>query len=221
MTLRFHREGRKIIPVAFILIGVILSLLFFLLKGGPWIWLCYLLSIGGLVLFGLVLNFFRNPVIGINPDEGQILSPCDGKVVVIEEVEDKVYFHDKVRQISIFMSPLNVHVNRNPIGGEVKHAAHIPGEFLVAFDPKSSERNEQTYVVTANDQVTVAYKQIAGYVARRICCYIKEGDQVEQGEEFGFIKFGSRIDILMPLSCKVLVNLEDKVLAGRSIIAEV
>lgn len=219
MTL--HREGKTIIPVSFLIIASILALVYWLTAGTAAVYFFYLLAVVGVVLWGLVLNFFRNPIFDITLNDNHILSPCDGKVVVIENIMDNLYFNDTVTQISVFMSPLNVHVNRNPIGGVVKYYRYIPGEFLVAFDPKSSERNERTYVVTQNEKATVAYKQIAGYVARRICCYVKEGDQVQQGAEYGFIKFGSRIDILIPTSAKVKVNLEQKVLAGRTILAEI
>lgn len=221
MTFRLHREGRMIIPVSFLLIAGLLTGVYLLTQNTSLIYLFYLLTLSGIVLFGLILNFFRNPSFDIPLNPNHILSPCDGKVVVIEEVQDDVYFKGKVTQISVFMSPLNVHVNRNPISGVVQYYRYIKGEFLVAFDPKSSERNERTFVVTKNENVTVAYKQIAGYVARRICCYIKEGDKVNQGEEFGFIKFGSRIDLLIPLDCKVMVKLEEVVKAGRSVLAEI
>lgn len=221
MTYTLHREGKTIIPVSLLIIGAILALTYFLTKDSAAIYFFYLLALTGCVFFGLILNFFRNPHFDIEINDNHIISPCDGKVVVIEEVFDKVYFNEKVTQISVFMSPLNVHVNRNPIGGVVKYYRYIKGEFLVAFDPKSSERNERTFVVTQNDKVTVAYKQIAGYVARRICCYVGEGQKVEQGAEFGFIKFGSRVDILIPTSCKVKVNLEEVVKGGRTILATV
>ena len=221
MTLTFHREGNRIIPIALVLILAIILGAYVLLKDTPAAFVTYLLAGGGLVLFLLILNFFRNPTIPVSPNDAHILAPCDGKVVVIEEIHDDVYFHDTVTQISIFMSPLNVHVNRNPIQGVVKFVKYFKGKYLVAFHPKSSSLNERTYVVTENDQVTVAYKQIAGYVARRIKWYIKEGDQVEQGAEYGFIKFGSRIDVLLPTTCKVQVNLEDKVKAGISVLAQV
>lgn len=219
MTL--HREGKTIIPVTFGIISAILALVYFFTKDSAAIWLFYLLALTGLVFIGLVLNFFRNPSFAIPTNPNHILSPCDGKVVVIEDVFDTTYFNDTVTQISVFMSPLNVHVNRNPIAGVVQYYRYIQGEFLVAFDPKSSERNERTFVVTKNDKITVAYKQIAGYVARRICCYVNEGDKVEQGAEFGFIKFGSRIDILIPKKVKIKVNLEEVVLGGRTVLAEI
>lgn len=221
MTTKLHREGNRIIPIALLLIIGIVAGAFWFMKDTNVAFLAYLLAAGGFVLFMLILNFFRNPTIPVVPNDAHVLAPCDGKVVVIEEVQDDVYFHDKVIQISIFMSPLNVHVNRNPIQGVVKFVKYFKGKYLVAFHPKSSSLNERTYVVTENEKVTVAYKQIAGYVARRIKWYVKEGDVVEQGAEYGFIKFGSRIDVLLPPSCDIQVNLNDKVKAGISVLAQV
>ena len=215
MTTRLHKEGKTIIPVSFVLIALIVAGAFALHPV-----LAYVLGAAGLVFFLLVLNFFRNPEFPIPQNENHLLAPCDGKVVVIEEVRDDVYFHDTVMQVSIFMSPLNVHVNRNPIGGTIRFLRYFPGKYLMAFDPKSSQLNEQTYVVAENERVAVAYKQIAGFLARRIKWYIAENDVVEQGAEYGFIRFGSRIDILMPLSCKVKVGLGQKTLAGRTVVAE-
>lgn len=216
MTVKLHKEGKTTIPVSMLVIGILLAV-------GFWIntTLGYILLVPALILVFLVFNFFRNPDLNITPNDAHILSPCDGRVVVIEEVEDQIYFKGKVIQVSIFMSPLNVHVNRNPIGGKVKMVKYFPGKYLMAFNPKSSSLNEQTYVVTANDKVTVAYKQIAGFLARRIRWYIKEADMVVQGGEYGFIKYGSRIDILMPVSCKPQVKLGDIVKAGLSVIATV
>jgi phosphatidylserine decarboxylase len=213
--MRIHKEGNVIIPVSGVILAIPIAL-------GFWAHpiLGSLLLVAGLVLFVLIVRFFRNPEITIPTNPNQILSPCEGKVVVIEEVEDPVYFKGKVRQISIFMSPLNIHVNRNPIGGVLKQVKYLPGQFLVAFNPKSSELNEQTFLVAENDRMAVGYKQIAGAVARRIRWYVKEGDTVKQGEEFGFIRFGSRVDLLIPLECKVLVSLEEKVKGGTSVIAE-
>lgn len=213
--MRIHKEGNVIIPVSGVILAIPIAL-------GFWAHpiLGSLLLVAGAVLFVLIVRFFRNPEITIPTNPNQILSPCEGKVVVIEEVEDPVYFKGKVRQISIFMSPLNIHVNRNPIGGVLKQVKYLPGQFLVAFNPKSSELNEQTFLVAENDRMAVGYKQIAGAVARRIRWYVKEGDTVKQGEEFGFIRFGSRVDLLIPLECKVLVSLEEKVKGGTSVIAE-
>ncbi|MEM9934904.1 MAG: phosphatidylserine decarboxylase family protein [Bacteroidota bacterium] len=214
--MRLHREGKLIIPISLILIMAIIY-------GGYLInpIVAYLLLPAGVIFFGLILNFFRNPLIQVEENPNHILSPCNGKVVVIEEIEDKLYFKGPVMQISVFMSPLDVHVNRNPIGGEVKMLKYLPGKYLMAFNPKSSTDNEQNYVVTANEKVSVAYKQIAGFLARRIRWYVEEGDQVNQGAEYGFIRFGSRIDILVPTDSNVKVALGEKVKAGRSILAEV
>lgn len=214
MAFKLHKEAKVTLPVSLLIVAA-------LWVGGYMIhpMLGYILALPGLILVFLLFNFFRNPAVEVPQNESQVLSPCDGKVVVIEEVEDDTYFKGKVTQVSIFMSPLNVHVNRNPIGGTVKMVKYIPGKYLMAFNPKSSTLNEQTYMVTSNDKLTVGYKQIAGFLARRICYYIKEGDQVEQGAEYGFIKFGSRIDLLIPTECKIEVSLDEVVKAGRSLIA--
>src|SRR5690606_23208551 len=147
--------------------------------------------------------------------------PADGKVVVIEEAEETEYFKDKRIQVSIFMSPINVHINRNPLSGVVSFFKYHPGKFLVAWHPKSSTDNERTTVVVRNrNNVEVLFRQIAGALARRIVWYVKENDAVEQGEEFGFIKFGSRVDLFLPLGTKVNVNIGDKVVGGKTVIAE-
>lgn len=183
----------------------------------------FFLPIGlvGFIWIFLVLNFFRNPDIPITPNDHHILAPCDGKIVVIEEVYEPIYFKKNMLQISIFMSPLNVHVNRAPIRGKVIHYQYYPGKFLVAFHPKSSTENEQTFLVMENEKVSVGFKQIAGAVARRIKCYTKVGDYLEQGQEFGFIKFGSRMDIFIPLEAKVQVQLNQKTTAGITILATI
>jgi len=214
MTL--HREGRFHIPVSFLVLATIVAIAYYFLGEN---WFTHLLAVLGVGMFGLVVNFFRNPSFPITQAADAVLAPCDGKVVVIEEIDDKMYFNGKVLQISIFMSPLNVHVNRNPVGGVVKFAKYLPGKYLMAFNPKSSTDNEMTYFVTDNGRFSVGYKQIAGFLARRICWYIKEGDKVAQGGEFGFIKFGSRIDLLVPTNAAVKVQLGDVVKAGRTVIA--
>ena len=174
-----------------------------------------------IVLFLIVLQFFRKPTrkTPINPKH--IIAPADGKVVVIEEVVETEYFKDKRIQVSIFMSPFNVHINFNPLSGIISYFKYHPGKYLVAWHPKSSTENERTTVVTKHQSGTeVLFRQIAGALARRICWYVKEGQAVTQGEEFGFIKFGSRIDIYLPLDAKILVNLEDKPVGGETVIAE-
>jgi phosphatidylserine decarboxylase len=180
------------------------------------------LVIAASVLFAvIILQFFRKPIrkAVINPNH--IIAPADGKVVVIEETVESEYFKGPRRQISIFMSPLNVHMNFNPISGIVSFFKYHPGKFLVAWHPKSSTDNERTTVVVKNENgVEVLYRQIAGAMARRICWYVKEGDKVNQGDEFGFIKFGSRVDIFLPLDAKILCKLDDKPVGGETVIAE-
>ena len=169
----------------------------------------------------IVLQFFRKPPRKAVINAKHIIAPADGKVVVIEETVESEYFKGPRRQVSIFMSPLNVHINFNPISGIVSYFKYHPGKFLVAWHPKSSTDNERTTVVVKNEKgVEVLYRQIAGAMARRICWYVKEGDKVEQGEEFGFIKFGSRVDIYLPLDAKILVKLGDKPVGGETVIAE-
>ena len=215
-----HREGRVIIPVSFVILAGIWSAIYFPFLQNSSVWpLGMILLFAGLIFFGFILNFFRNPKIEPVTDPNAIIAPADGKVVVIEEIEDPHYFKGKVTQISIFMSPLNVHVNRNPISGEVKYHRYHKGKYLVAYNPKSSQENEQTMFVIGNPDWEVGFKQIAGAVARRICWYIKEGDQVEQGQEMGFIKFGSRIDVLIPLGTEILVDLEQPVQGGITVLA--
>ena len=174
------------------------------------------------VFFALIiLQFFRVPrrFTPVNPKH--IIAPADGKVVVIEETVETEYFKGPRRQVSIFMSPLNVHINFNPIAGIVSYFKYHPGLFLVAWHPKSSTDNERTTIVVKHENGTeILFRQIAGALARRICWYVKEGDKVEQGKEFGFIKFGSRVDIFLPLDAKILVNLDDKPVGGETVIAE-
>ncbi len=180
------------------------------------------LTIGAsLILFYLVAQFFRVPKRVITTGENTIVCPADGKVVVIEKVHEPEYFDREMMQISVFMSPLNVHVNFNPIAGIVKYFKYHPGLYLVAWHPKSSTENERTTVVVEDNKGReILYRQIAGAVARRICWYVKKGDKVEQAKEFGFIKFGSRIDIFLPLDAKIKVELEQKVQGSVTTLAE-
>ena len=173
------------------------------------------------LLFLIVLQFFRSPSRTIEINDKQILAPADGKVVVIEEVIETEYFNEKRRQISIFMSPFNVHNNRNPVSGVVKFFKYHPGKFLVAWHPKSSTENERTTTVieTKNNQ-RILMRQIAGALARRIVWYIDTNSKVTQGEEFGFIKFGSRVDIFLPLDATVKVSLDQMTVGGKTVIAE-
>ena len=214
----FHKEGYKIIITSMLIFVALLLLTdkFVLIP-----WLNKVIMIILLIMFVLILQFFRNPKRHTAENLDQIIAPVDGKVVVIEEVEEKEYFKDKRRQVSIFMSPLNVHVTRYPISGEVKFSKYHPGKYLVAWHPKSSEENERTTVVVENNNVgKILYRQIAGALARRIVNYAKEGDQAQQGADAGFIKFGSRVDIFLPLDMKINVALNDKAKGGETIIAE-
>ncbi len=171
-------------------------------------------------VFLLILQFFRHPTRILTINDNQIIAPADGKVVVIEETVDNEFFKDKRIQISVFMSPLNVHVNRYPMAGTVVYQKYHPGLFLVAWEPKSSTDNERTTVVIENkNKVQVLMKQIAGAVARRIVCYSKVGDKVTQCSEMGFIKFGSRVDVLLPLGSTINVELNQKVLGGVTVLA--
>ena len=173
------------------------------------------------VIYLLVLQFFRNPIFAMARNEKHVLAPADGKVVVIEETEEPEYLKSRRRQISIFMSPVNVHVNRMPVGGSISYFKYHPGKYLVAWHPKSSLENERTTVVARMDNGTeVLFRQIAGALARRICWYIQQGSTLEQGAEFGFIKFGSRVDVFLPLDAIVKVSVGDITRGGRTVIAE-
>ncbi len=181
-----------------------------------------LVLVVSVVLFLLVLQFFRNPKREVKiADDNQVYAPCDGKVVVMEEVLETEYFNEKRLQLSIFMSPLNVHVNRNPISGTVNYFKYHPGKYLVAWHPKSSTENERTTVVIGNGKHEILFRQIAGALAKRIKTYLNEGDEVKQGGEMGFIKFGSRVDLYLPLDAKIKVAIGDKVKGSKSIIAEI
>jgi phosphatidylserine decarboxylase len=169
----------------------------------------------------IILQFFRVPTRHTEINPKHIIAPADGKVVVIEEVEEPEYFKGKRKQISIFMSPINVHVNFNPISGIVSYFKYHPGKYLVAWHPKSSTENERTTCVVKHENGTeILFRQIAGALAKRICWYVKEGDQVTQGQEFGFIKFGSRIDIFLPLDAEICVTLGDKPVGSETVIAK-
>lgn len=213
--MRLHREGYLIITIAFILIGLLEVGNYFLYDITGWKWLLILIWLLGLTLFGLVVQFFRIPNRKFTVEENDIICPADGKVVVIEEVEETEYFKDKRIQVSIFMSPLNVHANYNPINGVIKYVKYHKGLFLVAWHPKSSTDNERSTVVTEHKSgKEVLFRQIAGAVARRICYYVQENQEVNAGSEYGFIKFGSRIDLFLPLDSTINVKIGD-VVKGR------
>ena len=213
----FHKEGFKIILVtALILVSGLLLIDNFI----SIYWLQKSLMILLLIGFVLILQFFRDPKRNTELNADHIIAPADGKVVVIEEVVEKEFFNGKRRQISIFMSPLNVHVTRYPISGKVVYSKYHPGKYLVAWHPKSSEENERTTIVINNENTgDILYRQIAGAVARRIVNYAKKNREVIQGEDAGFIKFGSRIDIFVPLEMKIEVELNQKTRGGETIIA--
>jgi phosphatidylserine decarboxylase len=214
----FHREGSKIILTA-----TSLTVIIFLLSHkflSDILWLEKGIQVVTLIFLILVLQFFRNPkrVVAIN--DNHIIAPVDGKVVVIEEVLEEEYFKDKRLQVSIFMSPLNVHVTRFAANGKINFSKYHPGKYLVAWHPKASTENERTTVVIETKEFgEILYRQIAGAVARRIVNYAEEGMQVVQGEDAGFIKFGSRVDIFLPLGTKIKVNLNEKAVGGKTIVA--
>lgn len=215
--MKFHKEGYTSLALVVLFIFVINATANYFDANQYIKWFLYLLSA---FLFITIVQFFRSPKKTIKLDENVVLCPADGKVVVIEETEETEYFKDRRIQVSIFMSPTNVHVNRNPISGIVSFFKYHPGKFLVAWHPKSSTENERTTVVVKKDNgVEVLFRQIAGALARRIVWYVKEGDNVQQGNEFGFIKFGSRVDLFLPIGTKINVNIGDKVVGGKTIIA--
>lgn len=215
----FHKEGYKIILFTALFVIAISIIAYISIET---YWIKFSIFALSLVLFFLILQFFRNPSRVTQANDKNVVSPVDGKVVVIEEVFEKEYFNEKRLQVSIFMSPINVHVTRHPIGGMVKYSKYHPGKFLVAWHPKSSEENERTTVVVENEFAgEVLYRQIAGALAKRIVNYAEEGQMVTQGSDSGFIKFGSRVDVFLPLGTKLNVQLKEKVRGGVSVIANI
>ncbi|SHF73696.1 phosphatidylserine decarboxylase [Flavobacterium segetis] len=213
----FHKEGIQSILLGSIFTAIILLLSDYFIQI---VWLRMAVQIATLLLLIIILQFFRNPKRDVILNENQILAPVDGKVVVIEEVFEGEYFKDKRLQISIFMSPINVHVTRYGLSGVVKFSRYHPGKFLVAWHPKASEENERTTIVIENKSFgAVLYRQIAGALARRIVNYAKEGMQVVQGTDAGFIKFGSRVDIFLPIGTPINVILNQKAVGGKTVIA--
>jgi len=216
MSIRLHKEGFAIL----LAVGLFLLLLNSALRmlGSLYFWPVLVLS---LILYGLVVQFFRNPVRVIPVKDDQLVyAPADGRVCVIEEVFEVEYFKDKRLQVSIFMSPLNVHVNRNPVGGVVRYFRYHAGKYLVAWHPKSSTENERTTVVYDTGAGQLLMRQIAGAVAKRIKWYVKDGQTVEQGADMGFIKFGSRVDLFLPLDSKIEVTMDQQVRGNIDVIAK-
>jgi phosphatidylserine decarboxylase len=214
----FHKKGQKIILGTLFFVGGSLLVLDNIIELQ---WLIKLLQLSLLAVLLLILQFFRNPKRNTQKNDTKVISPVDGKVVVIEEVEETEYFKEKRLQVSIFMSPLNVHVTRYPVGGSVLFSKYHQGKYLVAWHPKASTENERTTIVVENKVYgKVLYRQIAGALARRIVNYAKEGQKVDQGTDAGFIKFGSRVDLFLPLDTKIKVKLNQKVKGGECIIAE-
>lgn len=216
--IRFHREGYTIIFITFsiVIAGVLLADNYI-----DHLLVSKAIQIALFIFLILILQFFRNPTRSTPINDDAIIAPVDGKVVVIEEVEEPEYFNDKRLQVSIFMSPINVHVTRYALGGTVSYSKYHPGKYLVAWHPKSSTENERTTVVVNNKSFgEVLYRQIAGALAKRIVNYAKEGDEVIQGSDAGFIKFGSRVDLFLPLNTNVKVNIGDTVKGGVQVIAE-
>jgi phosphatidylserine decarboxylase len=214
-----HKEGTASLIISGITLTIIYSLFKFLIPSATAFHV--ILLIVCIVLFLIVLQFFRKPTRKTTINPNLIIAPADGKVVVIEEVVETEYFNGPRKQVSIFMSPFNVHINFNPLSGNVSYFKYHPGKYLVAWHPKSSTENERTTVVVKHQGGTeIMFRQIAGALARRICWYLNTGDTVTQGQEFGFIKFGSRVDIFLPLNARILVNLDDKPVGGVTAIAE-
>jgi phosphatidylserine decarboxylase len=213
-----HKEGYKSISIAAIIFAAI-NLLSVKFLSENFYWLFISIFIVTLVLLLFIISFFRIPHRTLTINDNQIICPADGKVVVIEETMDEEYFKDKRIQVSIFMSPANVHVNRNPMSGEVIYNQYHKGKYLVAWHPKSSTENERWSVAVKNNHGTVLYKQIAGALAKRICNYTSVGQKVNQCDEYGFIKFGSRVDVLLPIGTKVNVNLNENVKGGITVLA--
>ena len=211
----FHKEGLNIILSTFVITAILIIALDYLeVKNALPI------KIFLIIMLGLVLQFFRNPKITVNKNENHILSAVDGKVVIIKEVFEPEFFEEKKLQVSIFMSPLNVHVTRYPTSGDIIFSKYHPGAYLVAWHPKSSTKNERTTIVLQNKVFgKILYRQIAGALARRIVNYAKVGDLAEQGKDAGFIKFGSRVDLFLPIGTKINVKLNQKVKGGITVIA--
>ncbi|NSL89363.1 phosphatidylserine decarboxylase family protein [Chitinophaga solisilvae] len=217
--MKIHREGFATISLVFLVLALVNGAVFYWLGHLPALsWTILIVSV---LFFLFIVSFFRVPARQYTTGDNLVISPCDGKVVVIEEVTEPEYFKDKRLQVSIFMSPANVHVNRNPMSGEVKLSQYHAGKYLVAWHPKSSTENERHSVVIDNGKTAILVRQIAGALARRIVNYLKPGMQVNQNEEMGFIKFGSRVDLYLPIGTAVTVQLDQVVKGGQTVIAKI
>ncbi len=215
--MKLHKEGFLIIPVMALLVGLLYALLYWLL---PFFEVRLLLGAVALIFFSLVIYFFRVPPIATPELENRVIAPAEGKVVVIEDTEEQEHIKGIRKQISIFMSPLNVHVNRSPVDGTVTYYQYHKGKYLVAWHPKSSSENERTTIgYKTSGGTEVLMRQIAGAVARRIAFYKKEGDEVVAGDEVGFIRFGSRVDVFLPVDAQVHVKIGDKTVGGETVLA--
>ena len=218
--MKIHKEGYKTIVITAVLLGLINTSFFYYLNDVMPL-TNWLIIIASVIFFLFIVSFFRSPKRNFTISHPQIICPADGKVVVIEEIFDTEYFNDKRLQVSIFMSPANVHINRIPMAGEVLYSKYHKGKYLVAWNPKSSTENERHSVVIKNEGATILVKQIAGALAKRIVNYLKVGQSVTQGTEMGFIKFGSRVDVLLPLNSTVDVKLNQVVKGGVTVLATI
>ncbi len=213
-----HKEGYSTIGITALIFGIV-NVISFEFLSADWPWLAAIIFVATLFFLLFIVSFFRIPRRDLLVDSNKIVCPADGKVVVIEEIADTEYFNDNRIQVSIFMSPANVHVNRNPITGLVKYSKYHAGKYLVAWHPKSSTENERHCIVIENNKGVILVKQIAGALAKRISNYLTVGQEVKQGEEMGFIKFGSRVDVLLPLDAKIEVQLNQVVKGGVTVMA--
>jgi phosphatidylserine decarboxylase len=220
MSIHIHKEGYKILGFGFITLLVLNILVNIIWAEHDLVKWAFIIC--SLMLYIFLLFFFRWPARNLEPDPGLIFAPADGKVVVIEDTFEKEYFNDIRLQVSIFMSPFNVHSNRYPVSGRIKYVRYHPGNYMVAWHPKSSELNERSsIVIETNDGTEILVRQIAGAVARRIVTYAKENQVVKQGDELGFIKFGSRVDVFLPVGTEIEVPILQQVKANKSIIAKI
>lgn len=218
MKIKLHKEGYPVITLVFLLLAAIVVLINILFPIQTFIHIT--LYLAGIIFYFFVVRFFRDPIRDLIPDNSKIISGADGKVVVIEEVIEKEYFNEPRKQVSVFMSPTNVHVNWFPVGGMIKYFRHNQGFYFIASKPKSSDENERTTtVIQTPENKEILFRQIAGTVARRIVCYSKENKTVAQGEEMGIIKFGSRFDLFLPLDADIKVEIGQKVTGCETLIA--